>query len=393
MKHLNEIVLVAAIIFVILFTLIFNSAYINQPVGNATWIIKHASILGIFAIGAGIVIIAGGIDLSSGSVIAFCGSICVLIMTAISPVDENNKLQVGYGIICISILATIAIGFLIGTFHTWLITVINLPPFVATLASLVGLRSLATILNKHVNDGKSELTINAPNFNYLGDQWWIPFIVFLVIGLLTWLLMSRTVIGRHLYALGGNEQAAKLSGIRTDRLKWLAYCIGSVTAAIAGVLITAKESNVDPMITAQGYELTAIAAAVVGGCSLQGGIGAIPGIMLGVVFLRVIIDAVAKIIGSRANDYRGLIVGLLVVLAVSFTELRKQAAAMQKQFFPGWLGIVTILIIAALFTTVTTIMVKENAVMSNAAIGGIVGVVVFITLFSLRIFQQKVAQK
>ena len=137
--------------------------------------------------------------------------------------------------------------------------------------------------------------------------------------------MNHTVIGRHLYAMGGNEQAARLSGIRTDRLKWLAYCIGAMTAALAGVLYTAEVGQADPFTEGSGYELNAIAASVVGGCSLQGGIGTIPGVMLGVLFLRVVIDSVAKLVGSGADDYEGIIVGFLVVLAVTFNELRQRA--------------------------------------------------------------------
>src|SRR5204863_6688681 len=135
-------------------------------------------------------------------------------------------------------------------------------------------------------------------------------------------LLSRTVTGRHLYALGGNEEAARLSGIRTDRLKWFAYCFGSVTASIAGILYICDQSVADPQTLGRGYELNAIAAAVVGGCSLQGGIGTIPGTVLGCLFLRTVIDGIAKIIKTGADVYEGLIVGIVVVIAVAFIQLR-----------------------------------------------------------------------
>ena len=98
--------------------------------------------------------------------------------------------------------------------------------------------------------------------------------------------MSRTVTGRRLYALGGNETATRLSGIRTERLKWLAYCLSAMCSSIAGILYVGEQSVADPQSLGRGYELNAIAAAVVGGCSLQGGIGTIPGVMLGCLFLR-----------------------------------------------------------------------------------------------------------
>ena len=154
--------------------------------------------------------------------------------------------------------------------------------------------------------------------------------------------MNHTLIGRHLYAMGGNEQAARLSGIRTERLKWLAYAIGGITSSVAGVLYVAKIGAANPSTLAMGYELNAIAAAVVGGCSLQGGVGLIPGVMLGVVFLRVVIDAVAKIVRAGSDDYQGLIVGFLVILAVSFNEFRRLKGGSRKQFFPGPLGLTII---------------------------------------------------
>ena len=93
--------------------------------------------------------------------------------------------------------------------------------------------------------------------------------------------MSRTVVGRHLHALGGNEQAARLSGIPTDRLKWLAYCLSAVLSSVAGILYISDSDAANPQTLGRGYELNAIAAAVVGGCSLQGGVGTIPGTVLG----------------------------------------------------------------------------------------------------------------
>jgi hypothetical protein len=188
-----------------------------------------------------------------------------------------------------------------------------------------------------------------------------------------WVLMNRTVVGRHLYAMGGNEQAARLSGIRTDRLKWLAYCIGAITAAIAGVLYSAEVGSADPQTQGRGYELNAIAASVVGGCSLQGGVGLIPGVMLGVLFLRVVIDAVAKIIKAGSDDYEGLIVGFLVVLAVAFNELRQRTSATRKKFFEGALGMLTIAILCALVGTVL-------AVMMGAQIGGLSAVATCVLL-------------
>ncbi|MCA9193395.1 MAG: ABC transporter permease [Planctomycetales bacterium] len=353
-KYLTEIVLIFGCILVFGFTALINDAYVSRFQYNVQHIIRYTSMLGIFAVGASIVIISGGIDLSSGSMIAFGGMTCCMTISILSrlvaPDSADPTADVPLWIIASAIMITMLVGLLVGTLHTWLITIVGLPPFVATLASLVGLRSLALIMTKAVTawQGQQAFKINIQDemFGFLGSQWWIPLVVFAVVAGTAWILMNKTVTGRHLYAMGGNEQAAKLSGIRTERLKWLAYCLGTSTAAIAGILFSSEVGSSDPQTQGIGYELFAIAAAVVGGCSLQGGVGRITGVVMGAMFLRVVIDAVAKIIGSGSSDYEGLIVGLLVVLAVAFNQLSGQRQGWKKQFFPGLLGWMTIPIIS-----------------------------------------------
>src|SRR5262249_21396523 len=145
---------------------------------------------------------------------------------------------VGTGVIAASIAGTLVVGLLIGSLHAWLITVVGLPPFVATLATLVGLRSLGRALAGTVtapvyHQQKYQIEILDSNFRYLAAWVWVPVRVFGALAAALWVLMSRPVVGRHLHALGGNEQATRLSGIHTDRLKWLAYCISAVTASVA----------------------------------------------------------------------------------------------------------------------------------------------------------------
>jgi ribose/xylose/arabinose/galactoside ABC-type transport system permease subunit len=361
----NEFGLVVATFLVLAATTYVNRSYIEKPADNAIEILRQTALLGTFALGAGIVIISGGIDLSSGSVIAFSGSVCGLTMAALAPVDPDTGLRsmeaLGAGWLVVAIGGAVATGLAIGTLHAWLITSIGLPPFVATLASLVGLRSLARIMNQAVTDSLGQrvtkITLDNELLLELDRLWWIPVVVFLALSVLTWFLMNRTVVGRHLYAMGGNEEAARLSGIRTDRLKWLAYVIGATTAAIAGVLYAARAGAVDPVTMGLGYELNAIAAAVVGGCSLTGGLGFIPGIMLGVLFLRVVIYSVSKVIKGSSDQYEGLIVGVLIVLAVAFNELRGRTGGARKAFFSGWLGGVTIPLLAILVGLVSQILV------------------------------------
>jgi ribose/xylose/arabinose/galactoside ABC-type transport system permease subunit len=340
--------LVAAIVAVVVLTGLVDSQhhYWREPKISAVDILRQTAMLGIFALGAAIVIISGGIDLSSGSVIAFSGCTYAMILVLLAPVAMKTNQPIPVWILLVALAGTLLTGFLIGSLHAWLITVVGLPPFVATLATLVGLRSFARAMVESVTSrmqGTTSTQINIFDRKFRNFAESVPnkVILFLALAGLAWLFLSRTVVGRHLYALGGNENAARLSGIRTERLKWLAYSISAILSSIAGILYIGDLSVADPQTLGQGYELNAIAASVVGGCSLTGGLGTIPGTMLGALFLRIVIDGVAKVIKAGADVYEGMIVGSVVVVAVAFNQLR-QAGVRRIRFFGGVLGLVMI---------------------------------------------------
>jgi ribose/xylose/arabinose/galactoside ABC-type transport system permease subunit len=324
----SEWALVFAILLAVGLTTIVdtNHSYFHRPLESVRDIARNAALLGIFALGATVVIIAGGIDLSLGSMIALSATVCATTMLAIAPQRMNAFQPVGPLAVTAAVLASLLAGFCVGTLHAWLVTSIRLPPFIATLATLVGLRSLARALcetaTASLTPTKSALVnVSDPFFRTIRENVWIPVSVFAVLAVVTWVLLTRTVLGRHIHALGSNEQAARLAGIRTDRVKWFAYCYAAMTAALAGVFYVANESVAAPVNQGRGHELNAIAAAVVGGCSLSGGVGTVPGTILGTIFLRVVIDAVSKIIKTGADVYEGLIVGVVVVIAVALGQL------------------------------------------------------------------------
>jgi len=349
----NEAKLAVTIVFVVALTAIADRQhnYWYAPADSAHQILREAVMLGIFALGSAVVIISGGIDLSTGSMIAFSASVCAIIMLLVDP-EGVQRGGLSSGTIAIAAAGTLFVGFLVGSLHAWLITVIRLPPFVATLATLVGLRSLARILVENATATFTErqntqIFIFDEQFHNLGYLVRYPALIFAALAVLTWILLSRTVVGRHLVAMGGNEEAARLSGIRTDRIKWFAYCFSAMTASIAGVLSAADVSMASPQTQGQLAELNGIAAAVVGGCSLQGGVGSIPGTVLGCIFLRTVTDAVSKIIKGSANLYEGIVVGIVVVVAVAFSQVGRKGAQ-RKQFFPGMLGFVAAIVLALL---------------------------------------------
>lgn len=332
-----ELKLLVAWSIVVILTMLLDSGstYWNQPADSAEMIIRSTALLGIFALGSAVIIISGGIDLSSGSMIALSATVFGALMIIIDP-EGFAKGSISTSTTILAIAGTLLVGGMVGTLHAWMITAVGLPPFIATLATLVGLRSFGRALAPVVTNGKSQ--IDFPDHalrNTLKDVTSIT-ILFLVLAVIVWLVMSRTVAGRHLHAMGGNEQAAKLSGIRTERLKWFAYVLGGVTASIVGIISFADQGSAKPDIMARGYELNAIASSVIGGCSLQGGVGTIPGVVLGCLFLRTVIDAVSKIVGTGSDVYEGMIVGIVVVLAVTFSQRFDRSTI--KRYFSNPLG-------------------------------------------------------
>ena len=345
-----EFKLILAWLLVVAATILLDPGhtYWNNSGAAAELIIRQTVLLGLFALGSAVIIISGGIDLSSGSVIAMSATVFGSVLVVLDPAGFSSGHLATSAVIVATIVALLA-GAMVGTLHAWLITCVGLPPFIATLATLVGLRSFSRGLTQAVMNGKSQIDFpDAGLRNSIKDVTNVS-IVFILLALAVWFLMSRTVIGRHLHAMGGNEQAAKLSGIRTERLKWLAYVIGSVTASVVGIVYFADTGSAKPDTFARGYELNAIAASVIGGCSLQGGVGTIPGTVLGCLFLRTIIDAVNKVVGTGADVYEGMIVGIVVVLAVTFSQRGAQSGS--RRYFGtliGWAAIPVISLLAGM---------------------------------------------
>jgi len=352
-----------------------NHSYWFRPLESLRDILRNVALLGIFALGATVVIIAGGIDLSAGSMIALSGTVCATTMLALAPAQMMGFKPVGTAVVAAACTASLLVGFLVGTLHAWLITAVRLPPFIATLATLVGLRSFARALCESatavLTPTKSALVnVSDPSFKIVRDNVWIPVTVFGVLAIVTWLLLTRTVLGRHIHALGGNEQAARLAGIRTDNVKWFAYCFGAMTAALAGLFYVANESVAAPVNQGRGHELNAIAAAVVGGCSLAGGVGTVPGTVLGTIFLRVVIDAVSKIIKTGADVYEGLIVGIVVVIAVTLAQLG-QLGRGGRRLLPGGLGLCAIPTLGVLCGSIVAMTAGGRAGVASGVVAGL----------------------
>ncbi|MBS0261788.1 MAG: ABC transporter permease [Planctomycetes bacterium] len=296
----------------------------------------ETTMLGIFAIGITIVIISGGIDLSVGSVIAFSSIVFTITLHYLSPQGVMSKDGVGVWPLLIATAVTLITALHVGVFHALLITRLDLPPFIATLGTLIGLRSLGRVIAqaKYQSD---KIAVSAPDVRGLYNWTWplnvpgverpvliriVPLVVFLLVAICAIIIMRKTVLGRHLYALGGNEDAARLSGIRTDRLKYVAYCLGALCSGLAGILYAAREGQGNSTNMGMGYELNAIAAAVVGGASLRGGVGTISGTILGALFLTLVVNGIPNMIKIESSLYEGIVVGVVVILAVAVNQIR-----------------------------------------------------------------------
>jgi ribose/xylose/arabinose/galactoside ABC-type transport system permease subunit len=390
----HEPSLILAILVVIALTALLDSQhnYLNDPWASCVQIARQTSLLGIFSLGSAIVIIAGGIDLSSGSVICFSGTICATLLLILAPEQiQSRDASIDLPIVAVAIVGTMVVGLLIGSLHAWLITVIGLPPFVATLATLVGLRSFARAICENVTATvigarSTQIQIFDARFRYLATSVWIPAALFLLLAVISWVLLSKTVLGRHLYALGGNEEAARLSGVRVDRMKWFAYCASAVLSSIAGIIYICEVSVAEPQTLGRGYELNSIAAAVVGGCSLQGGVGTVPGTVLGALFLRVVIDGVAKIIKTGADVYEGLIVGVVVVFAVAFSQT--EGRRHRVPFFAGGLGFVAAVNLSLIAGTMAVLIGPTLLEQKTSLEGPYLGIWTALSIFALLMFMR-----
>jgi len=234
-------------------------------------------LFGLFAIGQGFVIMTGGIDLSVGSMIALLGVIFV---------DMVGRFGVPWPV---AVLVTIGIGTLMGLAHGMLITRLRMQPFVVTLCGLLIYRGVARGYTGEATAG-FPFGASYPELEWLtiGRSFGVPhsFFAMLLVGAICWVVLHRSVFGRHLYAVGKNEEAARYSGIRTGLVITLAYVICAVLTAIAAIYFAMFTRSVQPSSHGNFYELYAIAAAVLGGFSLRGGEGSIIGVILGVVLLQ-----------------------------------------------------------------------------------------------------------
>jgi len=287
-------------------------------IDNGLNVLRQISINLCLSIGMTMVILSGGIDLSVGSVLALSGAVAAGLL--------KNGLALPYTDLALqfTVLGAVVAGVLVGLLLGWCngvsITRFGLPPFVATLGMLSIARGLTMLWT-----GGFPITDLGPTFRFMGTGYWlaIPMPVWISAALVAafMLVTRRTRFGRHLYAVGGNERAARLSGLHVERVKRMVYTLCGGLAGVAGLLVTARLDSATP-IAGASYELDSIAAVVIGGTSLSGGRGSILGTVLGCLIIGVLNNGLVLL--EVSPFWQQVIKGVVILAAVAIDRASRR---------------------------------------------------------------------
>ena len=308
----RELSVFVAIILCFLFFGLCDSMYLSGL--NIRDIIEQATIYGLMGIGITGVIITGGIDLSVGSVLALVGSVTAqLVVKGLHPV--------------ICLILGLMLGFVLGAINGVLVTKFKLQPFIATMGTMSVYRGLAYV----VTNGYPVLGVS-PIYRKMVNGEIIPFIrisviVFFVFAAIMFVVLRKTRLGTYVYAVGGNEEATRLSGVNIDRTKILIFALGMMGTALAAMIQVGKLGTGDPT-TGNGYELNAIAAAAIGGTSMAGGRGNVFGTLLGAILFAAL--KVGLIVLGVDTFYQYIATGLVIIVAAYIEVVQTQISSKTK---------------------------------------------------------------
>ncbi|MCC3663618.1 ABC transporter permease subunit [Staphylococcus haemolyticus] len=298
-SFMEKIIPFIGLILLIIVVSILNPSFLD--LSNLLNLLRQISINGLIAFGMTFIILTGGIDLSVGSILALSSAFIALMIT--SGVDPIIALIIG-----------VLIGFVLGAVNGLLVTKGNMAPFIATLATMTIFRGLTLVItdgNPITNLGDSYL------FQLFGKGYFIgipvPAVIMIIVFVILLIILQKTTFGRHTYAIGGNEVAAKISGIKVNKIKILIYGISGLMSALAGGILTSRLNSAQPT-AGTSYELDAIAAVVLGGTSLTGGKGRIVGTLIGVLIIGVLNNGL-NLLGV-SSFYQQVVKGVVILIAV-----------------------------------------------------------------------------
>ncbi|HOK76103.1 MAG TPA: ribose ABC transporter permease [Verrucomicrobiota bacterium] len=271
---------------------------------NLLNVVRQISINGILAVGVTYVLLTGGVDLSLGSVVALSGVVAAIFA---HPGDWPVIVPVAAGVL---------VGAACGGINGLVVTKGRVAPFIVTLGMMTAARGVALV----VSGGKPVSNLGE-SFRWIGSGG-VPVIVFLAVSCVSWVLLSNLRLGRHLYAVGGNENAARASGINVEGVKLFAYTICGALAGLGGVVLAARITTGQPN-AGVGYELDAIAAVVIGGTSLSGGVGGVGGTILGALLMGVINNGLDLL--NVSSYYQAIVKGIIIVGAVWLDQRKEKS--------------------------------------------------------------------
>jgi erythritol transport system permease protein len=318
---------------VVLVVLLLYFAYVTPAfltANNLAILTKHVAISAILAIGMTFVVLTGGIDLSVGSIAGLSGMLVgYLITQGVGSASAPHYLPVSA---CVVACIVIALG--VGWLNGWLVSKAGVAPFIATLGTLYVARGAALL----ISNGKTFPNLaglterNNTGFPSLGQTFFaglpMPVWIMLVLFFLAVVIARKTPLGRHIYAVGGNERAALLAGIHVARVKTFTYVASALCAALVGLIIASQLEAAHPA-TGESFELNAIAAVVLGGTSLMGGRGSITGSLLGACVIGVLSDGLVML--GVSEFWQMVIKGTVIILAVAIDQLQSRV---QARFLP-----------------------------------------------------------
>lgn len=324
-KYSSVLVLIVLIIFASLLSNVFLSS------SNILNVLRQVSANGILSIGLLMVIMTGGIDISIGSVVGVTSVTFAVLYNAEAAtgpfhgiINVLSKLVPGgvVGLI-VPILILLILGGLLGFFNGIIICKAKVQPFIMTIGTLTLYRGIALL----VSDGKPVYmdADTAAKVKFLGDGRILNIptqvIVLAIVGILMAFLLNKTVFGRYIKAIGGNQESARVAGINVNRYKTAAYILSGVLAAAAGIVLTARTTTGDPTL-GESYEMDAIAACVIGGAKLTGGVGTIVGTIIGAVIIGIINNILN--LTNISTYYQYVVRGGIIILAVVFNSMERK---------------------------------------------------------------------
>lgn len=318
MKLRTFIALIAVLLFFSLFAPNFMSS------ANFVLMSKHVALNAFLALGMTFVIVTGGIDLSVGSIVGLCGMVAGGLL--LNGLDLPGGWTVYFNVVEV-VLITLSVGVFVGIINGLLITRLNVAPFIATLGTLYVARGTGLLLSNGSTFpnlvGKAEL--GTQGFGWLGATRLagLPVSVWLliIVALIAAYVARYTPIGRHVFAVGGNERAARMSGVRVNRVKMAVYMFSGFCAAIVGIIIASELMAAHPA-TGESFELNAIAAAVLGGTSMSGGRGTVGGTIIGAFVIGILSDGLVMM--GVSTFWQMVIKGLVIIFAVVIDQAQRR---------------------------------------------------------------------